>query len=145
MHLSFFGKSNTNKNFFFLLQGGNVTFQGTDCDIDHAMDVLKVACEEEERSNPEASIAPEPYQAALFTHPELQHVGEHMIQEVKKKFRVLCWVTKGPAVHDLHLEASLSHKMDDRHHFFCLGCCRLVETSSVMLSLSARSYFDSEN
>ena len=76
-----------------MLQGESITMHGTESDIDQAMRVLSMACEEEERNSPEASLALEPYQAALCTHPELEHVGEHMIQGVKKRHRVLCWVT----------------------------------------------------
>ena len=87
-----------------------VTLHGLDANVQQAINMVQAACAEAKNSSREATMPLMAYQAALFTLPALKHVGQKLLQDVKKSYRVRCWLNEasqsGSAFNGIDVKAS---------------------------------------
>ena len=102
--------SHTSKTSMCLLQG-SVTLHGPKATMHQAMNVLKLACDEAEKTSTEQVLPLEPHRAALFTHPDLKQQGKQLVEGIAKHHRVVCHLdTHAPqssVFHGIDVQASI--------------------------------------
>lgn len=87
-----------------------VTLRGLDANVQRAISIIRAACAEAENSSTEETVPLMAYKAALFTQAGLKHVGQKLLEDVKKSYRVRCWLNEasqsGSAFNGIDVKAS---------------------------------------